>query len=83
MSSSLARISELWPSLSEATRQHISEVAEKAAQTEPATAEQIEGIAAGRADFAAGRVLSLDEFNLEMGALAGRLKSRYGARPAE
>jgi hypothetical protein len=83
MASSLARLSELWPALSEAARQHISEVAEQAAHAEQVRAEQLEGIAAGRADFAACQVLSLDEFNLEMGALAERLKSRYGTRPAE
>ena len=72
------RIVELWPSLPEAARERLVELAESiAVKAAPFdfTAEELAGIERGRDDFKHGRTSSLTDYRADMDAFFDKLKA--------
>ncbi len=77
------RVVELWPSLPEATRRTIVDIAESIASREAPlnlTPDEERLLAQARDDFKHGRALTMDEFSAEMEAFMAELRENVHAK---
>jgi hypothetical protein len=75
------RVVELWPSLPEAARKTIVDIAERTSPRElplDLTSEETRLLEQGQDDFKHGRTLTLDEFSADMDAFMAGLRENAG-----